>query len=111
MGALEIHLAHTANTQDQDIQLLRSMAAGDECALHELYAIYGQRLYAFAMRLTSDPQTAEEVLQESLIAVWQNANRFRGEGQPAAWLLSIVRNKALERVAPAFTATSGRPAA
>ena len=86
MGALELLLARTSDTQDDDRQLLRRVAAGDEHALHKLYAVYGQRLYAFALRLTRDPQSAEEVLQESLIAVWQGASRFRGEGRAAAWL-------------------------
>ncbi len=95
MGALQGLLVQTLEPQDNDLALLRRTASGDERALHELYAIYGQRMYAFALRLTGDVHTADDVLQESLIAVWQGAGRFRGEGRVIAWLLSIVRNKAL----------------
>ena len=95
MGALQGLLVQTLEPQDHDLALLRRTASGDERALHELYAMYGQRMYAFALRLTGDVHTADDVLQESLIAVWQGASRFRGEGRVIAWLLSIVRNKAL----------------
>ena len=79
---------------DSDSGLVRRIAAGEEMALNELVTLYGQRLYAYALRLTGEPTIAEDVLQESLIAVWQGANRYRGEGRLVAWLLGIVHNKA-----------------
>ena len=85
-------------TIERDADLIRQIAGGDQDALRELYAIYGQRLYAYAMRLTGDPATAEEAVQESLIAVWQGAGRFRGQGRVIAWLLGIVHYKALNLV-------------
>ncbi len=92
---MEILLDRKMPYQDQDVQVVRQIAAGDAEALRTLYAAYGQRLYAYALRLTSDPVSAEEVLQESLVAVWQGARRFRGEGRVLAWLLGIVHHKAL----------------
>jgi RNA polymerase sigma-70 factor (ECF subfamily) len=41
---------------------------------------------------------AEDVVQESLVAVWKSAGRFRGEGRVLAWLLSIVHHKALNAI-------------
>jgi len=79
-----------------DHSLVRRMAAGDEAALHELYAAYGQRLYAYALRLTSDPAQAEDVVQDALVAAWKSARRFRGEGRVIAWLLGIVHHLALK---------------
>jgi RNA polymerase sigma-70 factor (ECF subfamily) len=83
---------------DQDFALVRQIAAGDDDALRELYAAYGQRLYAYAARITGDPAVADDVVQESLVAVWKSAGRFRGEGRVLAWLLSIVHHKALNAV-------------
>lgn len=78
-------------------QLVQRIADGEEAALNELVALYGQRLYAYAIRLTGEPAAAEDVVQESLIAVWQGAERFRGEGRLIAWLLGIVHHKALSQ--------------
>lgn len=81
--------------QETDFNLVQRVAAGDEDALREVYVLYGQRLYAYAMRLVGDPISADEVVQESLVAVWQGAARFRREGRVIAWLLGIVHHKAL----------------
>ena len=80
----------------QDSALVRRIAAKDESALRELYATYVQRLYAYALRLTDNPETAEDVVQDTLVAVWQSAGRFRGEGRVLAWLLGIVHHTAMK---------------
>jgi RNA polymerase sigma-70 factor (ECF subfamily) len=79
-----------------DLELIRRIAARDEAALRELYAAYGQRLYAYALRLTGDPAVAEDVVQDALVVTWQSAGRFRGEGRVLAWLLGIVHHTALK---------------
>lgn len=83
---------------EYDVEWMRSIAGGDEAALHELYAAYGQRLYAYALRLTNDPAAAEDVVQETLIVVWRTASRFRGDGRVLAWLLGIVHNLAIKAI-------------
>lgn len=83
---------------DSDRELIRQIAAGDENALRELYGIYGQRLYGYALKITGSPALAEEAVQESLVAAWQGAGRFRAEGRVIAWLLGIVHHKALNQV-------------
>lgn len=80
----------------QDTALLQRITAKDEAALRELYAVYGQRLYAYALRLTDNPVVAEDVVQDTLVAVWQSAGHFRGEGRVLAWLLGIVHHTAMK---------------
>jgi RNA polymerase sigma-70 factor (ECF subfamily) len=92
----ETFRGESMNADAPEMQLVRRMAANDPAALEELYALYGQRLYALAVRLTGDPARAEDVLQDSLLAAWKAAGRFRGEGRVIAWLLSIVHNTALK---------------
>ncbi len=92
------------SSEERDVELVRRIAAGDDDALRELYAAYGQRLYAYALRVTGDPATADDVLQETLVTAWRDARRFRGEGRVIAWLLGIVHHKALN-------ALRGRPMA
>lgn len=87
---------------EQDIALVRRIAAKDESALRELYAVHGQRLYAYALRLTEDPAQAEDVLQDTLVTVWHSAKKFRGEGRLLAWLLGIVHHTALKSLRRRF---------
>ncbi len=95
---MEISGERSRPSHDHDFDLVRQIAAGDDDALRELYAVHGQRLYAYAARVTGDLAMAEDVVQESLIAVWKSAGRFRGEGRVLAWLLSIVHHKALTAI-------------
>jgi RNA polymerase sigma-70 factor (ECF subfamily) len=89
-------IPYTMSDEAYEHNLVRRMAAGDEAALHELYAAYGQRLYAYALRLTGDPAQAEDVVQDALVAAWKSARRFRGEGRLIAWLLGIIHHLAIK---------------
>lgn len=81
-----------------DPDLIRRMQAGDDDAVRDLYAQYGQRLYAYALRLTDDPATAEDVTQNTLITAWRTARTFRAEGRLIAWLLGIVHHTAMKAI-------------
>ena len=85
----------TQTQLDPDTGLVKRMAAGDEAALQALYVTHGRRLFAYAFRLTQNRALAEEVLQDSLLAAWQGARGFRGDGRVLAWLLGIVHRQAL----------------
>ena len=89
-------IPYTMPDEAHDHSLVRRMAAGDEAAMHELYAAYGQRLYAYALRLTGDSAQAEDVVQDALVAAWKSARRYRGEGRLIAWLLGIVHHLAVK---------------
>ncbi len=80
----------------RDILWLKQIAACNEEALKELYVEYGRRLFSFALRLTGDADQAEDVVQDTLVTVWHDASRFRGQGRVIAWLLGIVHNTALK---------------
>jgi RNA polymerase sigma-70 factor (ECF subfamily) len=79
----------------EDKHLLRLVSQGDEDALTTLYERYGGQLYAYALRIVGERALAEDVLQESLVVIWQRAKTFRGEGRVIAWLFGIVHNKAM----------------
>lgn len=80
----------------EDLDIVRRMQAGDDDAVRNLYERHGQRLYAYALRLTNDPATAEDVTQNTLVTAWRTAHTFRGEGRLLAWLLGIVHHTALK---------------
>jgi RNA polymerase sigma-70 factor (ECF subfamily) len=93
---LEIRLEHTESIPTGDRELVKRLVEGDARAMHELIALYGQRMYAYALRLTGDPVKAEDVVQDSLVAAWQGATHFHGSGRLIAWLLGIVHHRAME---------------
>jgi len=92
----ECSLTATPADQSDDLILVQRIAARGEDALRELYGVYGQRLYAYALRITEVPAIAEDVVQDTLIVVWQSVCRFRGEGRLLAWLLGIVHHTAMK---------------
>ena len=70
---------------------LRSLAA-----LHDEYA---GPLHAFARRRLGDRESAEEVVQDTLLRAWRHADRFDPHrGSEAAWLFSIARNLVIDRL-------------
>lgn len=95
---MEIALSQPVSCTDPDHALIHSMAAGDEGALRALYSAYGRRLFAYAYRLTTSEATAEEVVQDTLLAAWKGAARFRGDSRAITWLLGIVHHQALNAV-------------
>ena len=79
--------------------LVREVAAGSEDALGDLYDRHVDAVFAAAIRLTSDRQVAEEVVQETFLALWNRAELFDpGTGSLAAWLHTIARNRTVDRL-------------
>src|SRR5512147_1988720 len=84
---------------DDDAVLVRELAAGSEAALGTLYDRYGDAIFAAAYRLTSDRGAAEEVVQETFLTLWNRAEQFNPDvGSLSAWLHTIGRNRAVDRL-------------
>jgi RNA polymerase sigma-70 factor (ECF subfamily) len=82
-----------------DAEVVRRMAAGSEAALETIYDRFSSAIFAAAYRLTSDRGTAEEVVQETFLALWNRAESFDpNAGSLAAWLHTIARNRAIDRL-------------
>ncbi|WP_055474122.1 RNA polymerase sigma factor [Streptomyces pathocidini] len=77
-----------------DEALLTAAADGDQAALRALYDRHAAAMLRLIRRLTSDQGVAEELLQESWLAVWRSAAGFRGESSVRGWLLGVARRQA-----------------
>jgi RNA polymerase sigma factor (sigma-70 family) len=77
-----------------DRQTLQRIAAGDRQALAELYARHRQMLFRYLLQLTPDRGLAEELLQDTLVAVWRSARAFAGHSSVTTWLIGIARRQA-----------------
>jgi RNA polymerase sigma-70 factor, ECF subfamily len=79
--------------------LVREVVAGSQDALAAIYDRHVDAIYATASRLTSDRQIAEEVVQETFLALWNRAELFDPhQGSLAAWLHTIARNRTVDRL-------------
>ena len=77
-----------------DAQLIRRIARGERQALSELYARYQRSLFSYLLQLTPDHGLAEELLQDTLVAVWKSAPSFEGRSSVLTWLIGIARRQA-----------------
>jgi RNA polymerase sigma-70 factor, ECF subfamily len=79
--------------------LVRAVASGSEEALAALYDRHAGGIYAVALRLAGDRGVAEEVVQDTFLALWNRAERFDpGLASLATWLRTIARNRTLDRM-------------
>jgi RNA polymerase sigma-70 factor, ECF subfamily len=82
-----------------DVALVRAVAGGSYEALANLYDRHANAVYAVACRLTSDRGVAEEVVQDTFLALWDRAESFDpAAGSLAAWLHTIARNRTVDRL-------------
>ena len=82
-----------------DAALVLEIAAGSEAALGLVYDRHADAVYAASSRLTDDRQIAEEVVQETFLALWNRAELFNpAAGSLAAWLHTIARNRTVDRL-------------
>lgn len=75
-------------------ELLTCIANGDLQAFERLYRVYQPRLTRFLTTLLKRPQLIEEVLDDTMMVVWQTAGKFRGSSKPSTWIFAIAYRKA-----------------
>lgn len=78
--------------------MIKKIADGDRDALCSLYNAVGRDIYAFLLTFCRNRHTAEDILQDTFISVFENAGRFRVYKNPRAWIITIAKNKALNRL-------------
>lgn len=90
----------TENRQPaEDLTLVHDVVDGSEDALAAIYDRYVDAVFATASRLTSDRQIAEEVVQETFLALWNRAELFDPKaGSLGTWLRTIARNRTVDRL-------------
>jgi len=80
-----------------DESLLREIASGGREAFEQLYRRYHARARRVAWSVCRDHGRAEDAVQDAFIAILRSAGTYRPElGTVAAWLLSLVRHRAID---------------
>ena len=79
------------------IALLDRVALADESALKELYALTSSKLYGVAVRVVTNRDWAEDVLQEAYLNIWKIAGDYKATlSPPMAWMGLLVRSRGLD---------------
>jgi RNA polymerase sigma-70 factor (ECF subfamily) len=88
--------------QENDVELLKAIAAQDEAAeasLAQLYDRYRVILFGLLMRILNNREEAEDVLQELFMQVWRRAADFdENRGKPFTWLVTMGRSRGIDRL-------------
>jgi RNA polymerase sigma-70 factor, ECF subfamily len=92
----------TARPQTQptdDVELVRQTAMGSDSALSMLYDRHAPAVFSLALSVGHDQGVAEEVVQETFLALWNRAEMFDpARGSLRSWLFAIARNRALDHI-------------
>ena len=92
-------MAGTRTDPIEDARLVQAVVDGSEDAFASLYDLHAGAVYAAAARLTTDRGLAEDIVQETFLTLWNRAEQFDPElGSLAAWLLTIARNRTVDRL-------------
>ncbi|MFG1796518.1 RNA polymerase sigma factor [Nocardia sp. NPDC049149] len=79
---------------DSDEALLAAVAKGDQACLRVLYERHATAMLRVVRRMTAQSGAAEEILQETWLAVWRSADSFRGESSARGWLFGVAKRQA-----------------
>ena len=82
-----------------DPKLVARVAKGEHQALSQLYDQSSTVLFSLALRILGNREEAADVLQETYLDVWRKVVRYDvGRGTPIAWLITLTRSRAIDRL-------------
>ena len=89
-----------APVPEQDwVMLVQSIAAGDQLALHALYERAHRIVFTLIMRITANPETAEELTIDVFHDIWRRASRYdAANGTVLGWIMNQARSRAIDRL-------------
>jgi RNA polymerase sigma-70 factor, ECF subfamily len=81
-----------------DAALLGRIGQGDEDAMAVFYREHGRAVLAQVLLVTGERVLAEEIVQDTMLAVWRGAGSFRGESSVRSWVIAIARRQTRDRL-------------
>ena len=96
---MKVNLDHESASDDRhERQLLDRIAGDDRDAFDELFKVYHPRLFRFVFRMTASYRTADEIVNDILLVVWQSARTFRGDSKVSTWISGIAYRRSLRQL-------------
>ncbi|MDB5963388.1 MAG: polymerase subunit sigma [Massilia sp.] len=83
-----------AKSAEGEARLLGHIVAGDRRAFEAFYRAYFPRLTRFLHRMTRSATLIEEIVNDTLLAVWRKAATFDGTSKVSTWVFAIAYRRA-----------------
>src|SRR5215510_5048477 len=94
-----LQMAEDDLAEQQEREWIRRMASKDANALDAFYSRYNRLAFSLVLRIVGNREDAEDVLTDVFWQVWQQSSRYdASRGKPVAWLLTIARTRAIDRL-------------
>lgn len=77
-------------------RLIELTKSGDKAAFGELVKLYRRQLYSYLVKMSCDRTAAEDILQETLIKVWNGMKKYDERQKFSSWLFSIAHNCSID---------------
>ncbi len=87
-----------AQEADSDLELVRRIKEGEESAFGRLVERFQDRVYRLALRISRNPQDAEEITQDVFLTIYQRVGTFDARSAFSTWLYRIATNAALMKL-------------
>lgn len=87
-----------ANDDRREQLLLERIVGNDRDAFDELFRVYHPRLFRFVFRMTASYGTADEIVNDVLLVIWQSAHTFRGDSKVSTWIFGIAYRRSLRQL-------------
>jgi RNA polymerase sigma-70 factor (ECF subfamily) len=111
LAALAGFRPESAESQAEDRDCLRRLAAGDRDAAAHLYDRHARAVYSLVLRIVDDEADAEDVVQDVFTQAWRQASRYdAARGPVAAWLLVMARTRAIDKLRARRARSGPQPA-
>lgn len=79
-------------------ELVSRLTSGDQQAMSELYDRFSGAILGVIMKIITDQAVAEDVLQETMLKIWNNINSFdTSKGRLFTWMINIARNQSIDK--------------
>ncbi len=80
------------------MELLHSIAGGDEKAFKQFYELFHERVYNVCLSHLQNEADAEEVTQDVFVDIFNNAAKFKGDAAVTTWVYRIAVNKSVDKI-------------
>src|SRR5690625_4115884 len=83
-------------TMEEEQQWIQRVLAGDKQAFAPIINKYKNQLYATILRMTRNPQDAQDLVQDAFIKVYRNLDKYDGSGAFGGWLYRVAINHCMD---------------
>jgi RNA polymerase sigma-70 factor (ECF subfamily) len=95
---MQADAASEALPADPGNALMLALQRGESAALQGLFALYNSRLFNFIYRIVGDSQSAEDILQETWLSLYEGRGSYQPSFRFSTWVFTIARRKALSEL-------------